>query len=637
MEAGQLPPVEERLPKNPYVVPHAWLQSGKYGGRMRMACSDAWGTAHFMQESMYGNSPLRWLNDGLDIGPGLIESWASNDDASEWTFNFREGLRWSDGQPWTTADVMYWWEDMVLNEEHPSSPPDETRSGKGTLMTMQTPDEVTLVLRFDAPAPLTAHHLARWVNMGIGPAWMWPKHYLQQFHPKYNPELKGKEDWVEQHDQKMDFATNPECPTMTGWRLESYSEERQSVWVRNPYYWCVDKEGNQLPYIDGVTYSYVQNPEVLKLRFTEGRADYVHGPHSGLTLADISQLRRSEGRSGLETILWDGGSGTGSIFFFNYDYREPKMRALIREPKFRQALSLAFNREEVRRSVYFNQGEPTTGTYSPKALDFLVNDEAKDVYRRWRDSYIGHDLERAQRLLDEIDVVDRDGDGMREMPGGGKLEVLLEYPAPGASEHVRKNEFLARDWKAIGVSARLNPVAGESYGTRWQAGQIMSNTAWENSGGTHEIMAEPQVLVPLGGFPEWWAPLESNWHQIRNTPAAQQVGEDPYKRTPPSMEPEEGGPIERMWELYDRAKSETDSLARKRLVWQTIAIHIEEGPFFMGAVANTPIIVLVRKGLMNVPRREQLRLNGFSNPWTHPTPAVYDPEAYYWDDPQAHS
>ena len=103
------------------------------------------------------------------------------------------------------------------------------------------------------------------------------------------------------------------------------------------------------------------------------------------------------------------------------------------------------------------------------------------------------------------------------------------------------------------------------------------------------------------------------------------------------MEPEEGSPIDRMGELYDQAKSETDSLARKRLVWEMFAIHVGEGPFFMGSAANTPVVVLVCKGLMNVPRREQLRLNGSCNPWTHPTPAVYDPETYHSDDPQAHS
>ncbi|MDP9351754.1 MAG: ABC transporter substrate-binding protein, partial [Chloroflexota bacterium] len=272
-----LPPVAERLPKNPYVVPHKWLTIGQYGGHLQTSCSDEWGTSHFQVESMYGHSPLRWLNDGLAIGPGLAESWSSNDDASEWTFNFREGLKWSDGKPWTTADIMFWWEDMVLDEAHPQGPPDDARSGKGTLMKMRAVDDLTIQLSFDAPAPLTADRLAMFVKRVIGPGWMEPRHYMEQFHPKYNKKINPKSDWVDTFDQKKDFSINPECPTMTGWKLKSYKEGVNSVWERNPYYWCVDREGNQLPYIDGITWTNVQSPEVFRLRILEGKVDYIHG------------------------------------------------------------------------------------------------------------------------------------------------------------------------------------------------------------------------------------------------------------------------------------------------------------------------------------------------------------------------
>src|SRR5690606_30733566 len=118
----------------------------------------------------------------------------------------------------------------------------------------------------------------------------------------------------------------------------------------------------------------------------------------------------------LEVRFWDAGDGSGSLTFFNQDYKDPKLRALIRNPKFRQALSHAFNREDVRRSVYYNTGELTTGTMSPKAIEFHVDDEGKKLYKEWRDSYLAYDPELAKRLLDEIGVVDRDGDGKRELP-----------------------------------------------------------------------------------------------------------------------------------------------------------------------------------------------------------------------------
>ncbi len=626
-----LPPVAERLPKNPYVVPHKWVTSGKYGGRMRWAFSSEWGVAHYIQESMYGHSPLRWLNDGLDIGPGLVESWSTNDDTSEWTFNFREGLKWSDGKPWTTADIMFWWEDMVLDETHTAGPPDEARSGKDTLAKFKAVDDVTLTMTFDAPAPLTADRLAMWVNRGIGPDWMQPRHYMEQFHPKYNKKV-GK-DWVENFDQKKDFAVNPECPTMTGWMLKSYKEGVETVWERNPYYWCVDKDGNQLPYIDGITSTNVQNPEVLKLRYTEGRVDYVHGAHTPLGLQDVASLRQAEARHGLQTFFWDSGSGTGSIFFLNYDYAEPKMRELIQNPKFRQAISYAYNRPQVQKVVYFNTGELTTGTMSPKAIEYKINEQGKKVYQQWRDSYVKYDPEKAKSLLDEIGL--KENNGVREMPGGGKLVVRLDYPADAAPETLRKNELLAADLKAVGITAQLSPLAPEGYDDLWKVGKVMSKTNWEVGDGPNHLVY-PQWLVPME-FSRW-APLHGEFYNVLGTPKAkQELDKDPYKRTPPRVAPKPGSPIDRLWKTYNRSKIETDPMKRHQLVWDMIKIHVDEGPFFMGSVANTPRIVIAHKELKNVPRREDLAQGGFVNPWIHPTPAVYDPEAYYWENPEAHN
>lgn len=638
VDAGTLPTVGKRLPTNPYVVPHHWLTPGKYGGQLRLV-APATDSAMF-REYMYGYSLIRWLNDGLAIGPGLVESWETNNDTTEWTFHFRTGLRWSDGKPWTTDDIMFWWKDMVLNKAHPEEPPDETRSANGQLMALTAPDDVTLVMRFDTPAPLTPFHLARWVNGGIGPGWMVPKHYLSQFHPAYNPGVS--KDWASadgEFELKRNWTVNPACPTMTGWRLQTYKEGRQVIFERNPYYWCVDRDGRQLPFLDKVTVAAVQDTQVMKLQIQEGMYDNVDGYLTGaVTLSDVSGLKQTQKRSKLDVLLWDSGDGTGSLFFLNYDYREPAMRKLIRNPRFRQALSLAFDRADAQKAIYFNTGERTTGTYSPKSLDFLADATAKDTYRQWRDSYVGYDPDKAKSLLDKIGVVDSDGDGMREMPDGSKLVIRLDYPAGTTHDHIQKNDFLKRDWERIGLTTKINPVSPDSWAVDWDAGKLMSTTAWEMGGGIHEILVEPQVLVPLEGYSAWWAPLHANFHSVWNTPEAAKLrGTDPYKRTPPSTEPEPGGPIEKLWNLYDRAKAEPDAMRRYHSVWDMIKIHISDGPFFMGVVANFPRVVLAHEDLRNVPRRDNLRLNGFCGPWSHPNPAVYDPETWYWTKPDEHS
>ncbi|HAN16341.1 MAG TPA: ABC transporter substrate-binding protein, partial [Chloroflexi bacterium] len=382
--SGALPSVDKRLPENPYVVPHKWLTVGKYGGTLNMGCdNNEWGTSGFMAELQYGHSPLRYLRDGLEIGPGLAEKWESNADASEWTLYFRKGLKWSDGHPWSVDDILFWWEDQVKVEELKEYPPDEARSGKGTLMTMTKIDATTLKLTYDAPTPLTADRLAMWVNRMIGPRWMDPKHFLQEYHIKYNPAL-DKATWVDTFREKQQFHRNP-GPTMTGWMLESYEKAQYTKWVRNPYYWCVDSAGNQLPYIDRIEHINYQDTEVFKLRITSGQIDYVHGAWTGLALSDVQTLRAAEAKSGMDLRLWDGGSGTSSMYFFNWDLADPKMRELIRMPKFRKAMSHAFNRSAVRKAIYFDTGELTSGTMSPKALEYNVPG-GKAAYQEWRDS-----------------------------------------------------------------------------------------------------------------------------------------------------------------------------------------------------------------------------------------------------------
>ena len=635
VKAGKLPPVEQRLPKHPYVVPHKWVQQGKYGGRLEMSYSDQEGISTFMQECMYGHSPLRWLEDGTKVGPGLVEAWESNDDASRWTLHFREGIKWSDGKPFTVDDVLFWWEDMVLNEEHPALPPDECRSGKGTLAKFKKVDDYTLMVEFDAPQPIFPELLCKYVKRGQGGDWLQPKHYLKQFHPRYNPKV-GK-NWVMEFDEKKDFTRNPDCPALTGWVLAEIKPLDHTLWVRNPYYWCVDRWGNQLPYIDSVRLTYVQDPQVLRLRYMQGKADYVLSIFTDLTLADVSGFKQAEDKSGMEVRFWDSGSGTGSIFFFNFDYKNKAYRDLIRNTKFRKALSHAFNRQAVQKLVYYQTGELTTGTYSPKTLELRAGSGARQVYQQWRDSAIKYDPELAKQLLDEIGVVDKDGDGWRELPDGGKLLITLDYGAPGGPEHVQKNELLSKDWKAIGINARPNPVPPNSIADRWAAGQQFSRADWE-VGDSMSIWVSPQWLFPIESTK--WAPLHGSWWMVRGTPEEKrQTSLDPWRRTPPRIGPEDEAffePIGRMWQIYDRARVEVDPVKRGRMAWDAIKIHIEEGPFIMGCVANYPRIVLVKRGLMNVPRREDLTLHGFTNPWHHPTPAVYDPETWYWDNPQEH-
>jgi peptide/nickel transport system substrate-binding protein len=643
---GKLPNVDERLPKAPYTPPHVWLTVGKYGGKLRKTYANTWGIAGFQHESMYGHSILRYLKDGLAIGPGLAESWEATPDATKWTFKFREGLKWSDGQPWTVGDIMYWWESMVGGNGKEATfpaglkpvegPPDEARSGKGTLVTINKVDDYTMEMVFDAPAPLTADRIAMWVNAGIGPRWHAPAHYMKQFNPVLTPETN--KDW-EMHSKMVDFK-NPDLPRMSGWYLATYEDGVRTVWQRNPYYWCVDAEGQQLPYIDTVEIAYVKDKESEKLAYLNGQVDHAH--FHTQTLGDIKDFKDGVAKSNLNTMFWDSGSGTGSMYFFNFDYKDAKLRAAFRDPKFRQALSHAYDRADVQKAVYFGLGELSNGTMSPKAIEYNFNDEAKTRYAEWRDSYLKYDVATAEKILDDAGYK-KGADGKRTLADGSPMQILVTYPADESAngESLQKNERLVKNWQAIGIDCVLTPIPNKEYDDKWRAGEIMMKTAWEVGDGPNHLVY-PQWVVPIEG--DRWAPVHGKGYDVRGTATETEEGDlDPWARKPARLQPTDKDfdpVIGKIYDIYDKTKVEPDVMKRHQMVWDIMKIHVESGPFFSGTITNQPRIILAHTELKNVPTRDDLAkegLGGFVNPWIIPAPATYDPETWFWDDASKHS
>jgi len=637
VKAGKLPELSKRLPENPYVIPHNWVERGKYGGSLKMnIVATADGT---VAEYFYGFSPLRLLNDGITVGPGVAEKWETNADTSEWTFHFRKGLKWSDGKPWTTADIMFWWKYMANYDAYTAEGvPDECKSGKGTIAKFTAVDDYTLKITFDAPTPLTAIKMASYVNgcRGNGASWMAPAHYVKQFHPEFNK--KVPKSWSSpggQWETHCDYKANPKCPTITAFRLKDFHTGKSQTWERNPYSYVVSRDGDQLPYLDGIVMSVVQDPQVGKLQITQGSVDYAHGPFNAIQLADVSTLMSARKKSAIDVFFWDTDSGTAAITFLNYDYKDDDYRKLFREPKFRQALSHAFNRKEARQSIYFNQGEPTTGTVGPKGSEFVVPADGPKYYKNWMESYVEFDQAKAKKLLDSLGVVDKNGDGLRELPNGRKLQLRIDLQADATDEFKHKDNQLVRDWKAVGIDARVHPVPPDSFGDYWADGTYMIHSDWEASGPVNSLLTNASWMVPIE--PARWAPLEGQMYAVRGTKAEhQELDVDPYKRKPPRMAPEKGGPVEKLWKLLDESKVEPDTVKRNKLFFQMCKIMVSDGPFFMGTVANYPAVEVVKNGLMNVPRRDNLYLGGATNPWGHPTPAVYDLGTFFWDEPSKH-
>ena len=626
VKAGTLPKVDERLPKIPLVLAPI-DEIGKYSTRRwRSLLPDAGWFGHF-QEQQYGHSALRWIDDGLGVAPGMCESWEANADNSEWTLHFREGLKWSDGEPCTVGDVLFWWNDLV-NWKEPSQPdsvPDFGQDASGKLVEFVKVDDYTLTLKYGTPSPLTAKRLAMWVNSHIGPRWIAPAHYLKQFHPKYNTAATS----FEELNLKNMTSQNPDMPTLNAWMVTKFEAGVSLTAERNPYYYAVDTEGNQLPYIDGQDWTCVKDKEVQLLNVRQGSVDHLH--FHAQTLADIATLKDNADAGNYEVYLWDSGSGTAMMYFWNYDAKDDKVRELYRNPKFKQAISIALDRASIQKVVYYNTGILTTGTMSPKAFEFNFNAAAQEYFKKARDVYAAFDPDKAMALLDEIGCK-VGADGFRTFPDGSPLEYRIDVQADAGKECVDVMEMAKKNWEAIGLNVIVNQVTPTAFGSEWFGGNLTFRTNWEVGDGPDHLLY-PSWVVP--NEPDRWAPLCGRKLQYEGTESENtEADKSPWDRQPPRYNANDaaykGSAIEKIHEIYRKAIIEPDEVKRAEFVWQMWDIHISDGPFFIGTVANYPRIIIKSKDMTNVPTKEQLKLGGFVNPWIIPYPAVTNTETWSW-------
>jgi len=616
--AGKLPSVGERLPVNPMVIDLPWAKVGEYGGIMRKVTT----SANFGDEQvfMYGRSPIHWTGGGTGTGPGLFESWDASADATEWTFHHRQGLKWSDGEPFTVDDILFWWEDMALDDEHSQALPAWALPG-GQPMEMTKVDDFTLQFKFAAPGPITDFELAAFNNFGNTNCPQ-PKHYMEQFHPDHS-DYKDFETFYEMQD----WWINVERPVLTGWNPVQLDVGQRMVMERNPYCWYVDKQGNQLPYIDKVDIGYAEDLEVVKLKVISGQVDYLGRPF--LALGDLSLMKQNEDQGGYHVEFWDGGAGGQPVWTVNWNQPDPEKAELVGKRQFLLALSHAIDRLQIKKMLFFGLGgPPSTGTVSPNTAQFNRSEEGKAIFAEWRDHAAAYDPGKAKALLDEAGAVDQNGDGWRQLPSGKELKFVIYNNRP---EFAEAGEMLKEDWQAVGLDCVHTMVSGQQAGTDWRNGNS-DVRIW--GGGAPD---GPDIL----GYPQWivsrtsngrWAPLYGSWMALEGT-SREGVDADkrPRERQPPWEEPPPEDPNYRMWQLYKRAIREPDMAKRDQLLFDIIRIHIDEGPFLIGMIADLPHVVIVGNKLMNVPTHEEIPMGGWFGPWVVAQPgAVVYPEGWYF-------
>ena len=567
--AGKLPPVADRLPRPPRVVDVA---DGQYGGDLRIAMARARDTRLM---TVYGYARLVGYDRDYNLVPDILESFETIDD-KVFTFTLRAGHKWSDGYPFTTEDFRYWWEDVANNEDLSPLGPPVLLKVDGELPVVEILDERTIRFSWSKPNPFFLPALA-----GPRPPFIYrPAHYLKQFHAAYaDPDAlaalikkRRMRGWAPLHNSQDNLydMDNPALPTLQPWVNTIRPPAQQFVFVRNAFFHRVDKAGNQLPYIDRVLMN-ISDGKLIPAKASAGEIDL---QARNLFMSHFTFLKQSEKQEGFRTLLWDTALGARIALYPNLHIADPEWRKIFRNRDFRHALSLAIDREEINEVIYFGLATPSNNTVLPQSPLFR-----EEFQTKWAD----FDLARANALLDGMGLKERDKDGVRLLPDGRRMEIVVET-AGEETEQTDVLELIHDSWFDIGVKIFTRPSQREVFRNRVFAGETMMGVWFGVNNGIITANMSPEEFVPTRQdqyqWPKWgqYYQTEGQAGDAIDMPAAQEL-----------------------FDLFRRWQTAT-SEAERTEIWERILTINAEETFTIGVVCCTKQPVVVMNSLKGVPK-----------------------------------
>ncbi|WP_298955875.1 ABC transporter substrate-binding protein [uncultured Methylobacterium sp.] len=526
--------------------------------------------------SAYSYTRLVGYDDALALRPDLLARF-DNDGDRVYTFVLRRGHRWSDGAPFTAEDVRYWWEDVANSRDLSPSGPPEFMMVDGQAPRFEVVDPLTVRFAWDKPNPRFLPELAS----PRDPFIYRPAHYLKRFHARHAPKaeldaavkqqkVKG---WAALHNRldAMFEQTNPDLPTLQPWRVTNTAPAARFVFVRNPHYHRVDSAGQQLPYIDRVLMD-VAAGGLLAAKANAGEADLLF---RGLTMEDIPILREGERAHRYRTHLWPTARGSELALYPNLTTADPVWRALNRDLRYRRALSLAIDRRTLNNAMLFGLG--TEGN------DTVV--EASPLYRpEYRTLHAGYDPDAASRLLDEIGLTRRNGAGIRLLPDGRELEIIVE--TDGESNMLTDGlTLVAEFWREVGIKLFIKPQDRTILRNRSYAGATVMVAAQGLD------LAMPTAEMP----PDELAPIHQDTY---SWPKWGQHAETHGREGQPCDMPE----AHALLDLNARWMATGDA-AEQAGIWAEMLRNRAENQWVIGTVSGALQPVVAKRRLLNVPEK----------------------------------
>jgi len=453
VSSGALPPVDDRLPSEP-LVQDVTDGIGTYGGTLRrgfLGPSDHNNYTRVVYDALVRHAP-----DGGEVIPHVAKGWTSNDDFSQWTINLRAGMKWSDGAPLTADDIMFWYESILGNAELIPSIPLWMQNSDGSVAKVEKMSDTAV--RWSYQQPNTAFLLALagqdGADKSIQNLVFAPGHYLKQFHPDFTDKADldakvsaaGFDVWTQLFSVEALPHLSGNRPSTAAWVPANGSTVADDTFVieRNPYYFAVDVEGNQLPYIDTVKFKFFADKETLNLAAVGGQID-MQGRH--LAMSNFPVLMENSEKGGYRVITYPTFGGSDAVIVFNQTYtNDEAIGDILRNKDFRIALSHSIDRDAIKELAFLGIGEARQGVPAP-FHPFYPGDEYAFKYTQM-DKAISNDL------LDGIGLTKRDGEGFRMLPNGDRLDIEISV-VPAFASWADIGQLVVEDWAEVGVRAHI--------------------------------------------------------------------------------------------------------------------------------------------------------------------------------------
>jgi peptide/nickel transport system substrate-binding protein len=590
VKQGKLPAVEQRVPEEPLVI-KPLREIGKYGGTLHRAFT---GPADNENGNRWVSMDkiLFWDYTGTKQVPAVAKSWELTDGNRTLVLHLRKGHKWSDGQPFTADDFVFWYQDIYGNKDLVPTPfPEFSVNGKpGRLDKI---DDTTVALKFEEPYPLVTTIMGGTtaIGKGLGTSGLFyqclyaPAHYLKQFLPKYGSQDaldqqakdQGIPNWQTLFQTRYQHYLNPDLPVLGPWRTTSPANTPTWVLERNPFCYMVDSDGNQLPYIDKIQMDLGENLEVINLRAIAGQYD-LQERHTALDKTPVFLDNQDKGNYKLH--LDPALNGSDATLQVNQSFdADPEMARLLKNRDFRHALSLGIDRDQLNETFWLGVGTP--GNVSPS------EESPYSPGKEWRTKWATYDAAQANSLLDKLGLDKKGSDGIRLRADGRPVVLEMMTTAGSFVPQARIGEMIGQQWKKIGIGVTVSELERGLSMARMRNNEHQL-FMWANDG-SEILYTFPIHAMPVDPTQAMMGPKWAQWFASN--------GEQGVKPDDPQML--------KIYDLYRGAAAQDTqaSIQTAQQIWQ---ILVEE-TYSIGTVGLSPAtqgVRVVKNTMGNVPERE---------------------------------